>query len=153
MIDRVAHTGLSRKVDDDIGLILGKDPVNDGFIGHVAADEGKAAAGAFTLLREGTELFKAVLLEGDLVIIVHAVDADDMNVSPIQKSLAEKAADEPGSAGDKHCLVFKICHRRNIRSLIFIYVIIHQFHPNIKAKVRCLGGTGILIRRRQGRRK
>ena len=44
VIDRVAHTGLSRKVDDDIGFILGKYPVNNSFIGHVAADEGEAAA-------------------------------------------------------------------------------------------------------------
>ena len=107
VIDRVAHTGLSRKVDDDIGLILGKDAVNDGLISHVAADEGKAAAGAFTLLREGTELFKAVLLEGDLVIIVHAVDADNMGAFALQQRLAQKAADEPGSASDKDGFIYK----------------------------------------------
>ena len=59
MIDRIAHTGLSRKIDDNIRLIPGEDAVNAGLVGHIAADEGEAAAGAFTLPRESAELFKA----------------------------------------------------------------------------------------------
>ena len=60
-----------------------------------------------TLLREGTELFKAVLLEGDLVIIIHAVDADDMDAVAYQQRLAQKAADEPGSTGDEERSYFQ----------------------------------------------
>ena len=39
-----------------------------------------------------------------------------MDAFALQQRLAQKAADEPGSTGDEDSLIFKISHKRNVRS-------------------------------------
>ena len=39
-----------------------------------------------------------------------------MDAVALQQRLAQKAADEPGSTGDKDGFIFKVSHKINVRS-------------------------------------
>lgn len=41
--DTITHAGLCGKVDDDIRLVFGKNPLDQCFVGKVSFDEGSAA--------------------------------------------------------------------------------------------------------------
>ena len=73
-----------------------------------AADEGEAAAGARPLRGRFFQLFQAVLLQGDLVVVVHAVDAHHMHALVLlQKRLRQEGPDKPGRAGDQNGFVIQ----------------------------------------------
>ena len=80
VVDGIAHAGLGREVHNDVRRIVRKEPVQNGPVRHVAAHEAEAAAVARPLGGEAFQQPEAVLLERDLVVIVHAVDADDVDV-------------------------------------------------------------------------
>ena len=107
MVYGIAHTGLCGKVDDDIGLVFSKSRIGHSLVCHIAANKAESAACAFT---PGSQLFKhvqSVFLEGNFIIIVHAVNTDNMNILILLKQLGrEKCTNETGRTGDKDGLVF-----------------------------------------------
>ena len=102
--DAVADTGLGGEVDDDIELVFGEESVDEIAVGDVASDKGPGLSRRGSRraheLRDLLDFLKALLLEADVVVVVHVVDADDLGGGIIAKEeLDEVAADEAGGAG------------------------------------------------------
>ena len=94
VVDTVANAGLGGEVDDDVGLVLGKQLVDGGFVGEVALDESEVF--------EVFELVEAGSFEIGVVVRVEAVETDDFSVGIFcAEALGEVAADETGRAGDE----------------------------------------------------
>lgn len=110
--DRVAHTRLRRKIHDDLGLVLRENTVDQRLVCEVTLDESvfnRAGRGNFF------DLCKAVLLQRDVVVVIHTVEADDVPGREIaQKARNEVCANESGRAGDEDCFGIEcnilICH-------------------------------------------
>ena len=70
--DAVAHAGLGGQVDHDVRLVDLEQDLDHGFIGDIGLD--KREIGVFL------QLGQAGLLDADIVVVVHVVDADDGGV-------------------------------------------------------------------------
>lgn len=98
--DAVAHTGLGGEVDHYLGLVLGKEAVNQLLVGNVAFDKGE--------VRVLRQLGEALFLETHVVVVVHIVDSHYQRVIvALVYGFNQVGADEAGSAGDKDG--FHIC--------------------------------------------
>ena len=94
--DAVAHTGLGGQVDHDVRLVDLEQDLDHSFIGNIGLDKREVGE----LLQFG----QAGLLDADIVVVVHVVDADDGGVRlPGQQALGQVGADEAGGAGDENC--------------------------------------------------
>ena len=92
--DGVADACLCSQIDDDLGTILVEDAVDHLLVGDVTLDELIVALGFLGFARNDRQ---TEVLEGDVVVVVHIVDADDGGILYIfEESLHEVAADEPG---------------------------------------------------------
>ena len=99
--DAVAYAGLGSEVDDNSGLVLGKKAVDASLVGDVFLDEYPVATGGFYLCQ-------TFFLEVYVVIIVHRVDADDLNVFELfEEPHDEVAADKAGGSCHKYGLSFE----------------------------------------------
>lgn len=75
MGDRVADARLRREVHNYFGLVLLENVVDERLVREVALDEGvldRAGRGGFF------DLGKAILFQADVVVVVHAVKADEV---------------------------------------------------------------------------
>ena len=109
VVDGVAHARLGGKIHNDLGLIRGKERVQRGSVGQVSFDEAEAAARCSALLRHLRKQVEPVLFERDLIVIVHAVDADDVDplVLPQQRQ-REEGADKARRPCDQYRLIVQI---------------------------------------------
>ena len=111
MVDRIAHARLRGEVHHDVRLVLGKERVQNRLFRHVAAHEAEAAARPGPLRSQRLKPREAILLEGDLIVVVHAVDADHVDgIVLAQKGLRQKAADKARRAGDQNGFARKLIH-------------------------------------------
>ena len=92
--DRIAHPGLCAEVDDALEIVGGEGGDGGFVIGEVLADEGEARA---AVLREAGE---AGFLQARIVVVVHAIEADDL-VTAGEQAQRQAVADEAGGAGDE----------------------------------------------------
>jgi hypothetical protein len=90
--ERVAHPGLGGQVDHPAGAHLGEEPRHGGAVGEVDA--------LVAVARVPREARQARLLEGDVVVVVDHVEADD-GLAPLEQALGDVVADEAGGAGDE----------------------------------------------------
>ena len=95
----VADTGLGGEVHDNLGLILHENIVDKRLVREVALDKrvlDRACRGDFFNLGE------TVFLQADVVVVVHAVKADDMTAGKVVQQANDKVcADEAGGTGDE----------------------------------------------------
>ncbi len=100
MIDRIAHAGLRREMDDAVDLGMRPREAEQRLgIGEIEALEAEAA-----LARQGRE---PRLFQRDRIIVVDVIDADDV-FAALQKRRADMHADEAGRAGDENRHRFSI---------------------------------------------
>lgn len=95
---RVANAGLGGQVDDYLRLEFGEQTVNQGFVGDIAPDEAPGAPG----MRLGgfLDFGKAEVLDGRVVVVVEAVDAQDVDrFFTLEELQGEVGADESGRSG------------------------------------------------------
>gem|GEM_PF-3844699 len=83
----VANPGLRRQVDDARRCELAEGFRHFLTVGDVLADFGKPVPGG--------QPRKSCLLEGDIVIVVDVIDANDL-IAPVQKLVRHMGPDEPG---------------------------------------------------------
>ena len=96
--DGVPHPRLRRQIDDDIGMIGVEDVLDHLFVRDAAAEKDPFGSGS---LGESVQLPQAVLLQGDVVIVVDAVDADDrLGVMIFEELFDEVRPDKSGCSGD-----------------------------------------------------
>ena len=94
VVDAVANASLGGEVDDNVGLVLGKQLVDGGLISEVTFDESEVF--------EDFELVEAGSFEIGVVVRVEAVETDDFSVWIFcAEALGEVAADEAGRASDE----------------------------------------------------
>ena len=99
--DGVAHTGLGGEVDHDLWLVLLEGSVNERLVCQIALDEGE--------VRIGGQFAQAVFLQSDVIVIIYAVQANDLCIRNIpQQALGQVRADETGCAGDEYGFAFQI---------------------------------------------
>ena len=99
--DAVADAGLCCEVDNDAGLVFLEEAVDAGLVGDVVLDECPVPPHGF-YLRE------TFLLEVDVIVFVHGVDADDLDVLDVfEKPHHEVAADEAGGSGHENGFSFE----------------------------------------------
>ena len=97
--DGVADAGLRGEVDDDVGVVLVEDLVDEGPVSEVALDEGPGA--------EGFDFFQAGELDVDVVVVVDGVEADDSDCREVLEEALDKVeTDEAGCAGHEDGLAF-----------------------------------------------
>ena len=100
VVDAVPHTGLGRQVHHDLGVIVGKDLVDEGLVGDGATDEDVAGLCRLGRLLDAP---KAVLLQGGVIVVVHIVQTDNGAAGEIpQQPQHQKRPDEAGGAGDQN---------------------------------------------------
>lgn len=99
--DGVAHARLRRKVHNDARLELREQRVKRNLVGDVEPAEGESAS----VLGKHPE---PLLLERRVVVVRHAVRADDARVfHGVKDMLGKKASDESGRSRYENCLVGK----------------------------------------------
>ena len=89
--DRIAHARLRGEVDDDVELFRFKELEHERLVRHVALEEAVSVVPA--------EDVQPGILQVDVVVIVHAVEPDDL-VPLLQQTHSEMHPDKTGSAGD-----------------------------------------------------
>lgn len=90
--DAIADTSLGSEVDHNLRMVFGEDAVDEGAVGDVAADEGE---GRGTRLEGLFYFLEACFLEAHVVVVVHRVDADDMDViDGVEQLFGEVGSDE-----------------------------------------------------------
>ena len=103
VVDGIAHPGLRRQIDDDLRLIPVKQRGHGRSVGQIPAHEGEAAARRGARLSQLFQPPEPIFLERDLVIVVHAVDADDMHALVLlQQRLRQEGPDEARGARDQN---------------------------------------------------
>ena len=96
--DGVAHAGLCGEIDHDLRLVLLEGFVNERLVRQTALDEGE--------VQIGSQFAQAVFLQSDVVVIIYAVQADDLCIRNIpQQALGQVRADKAGCAGDEDRLL------------------------------------------------
>ena len=70
ILQGIANAGLGGQVDDLVELLVGKQLVHAGTVGHVELDEAEAG--------QRSQALQTALLERDFVVIVQIVEADDL---------------------------------------------------------------------------
>lgn len=99
--DAVSHACLGCKIDHELRLVLLKDSINERLVCQIALDEGE--------VRIGGQFAQAVFLQSDVVVIIYAVQADDLCIRNIpQQALGQIRADETGCAGDEDGSAFQV---------------------------------------------
>ena len=98
VLDAVAYAGLGGEVDDNVEVVLGKEGVDEGFVGEVAFDEGVLVLGM--LLGFLGDYFQPVVFEAGVVVGVEVIEADDFDgLLAFEEPEDEVGADEAGRAG------------------------------------------------------
>ena len=106
MVDGIPHAGLSRQVDHHRRTVLFKYPQEHLLVCNVPLQE-EMLHPAFS--RSNLNPGKAPLLQADLVIVVHAVQADHMPAGElVQQTDYQICPDEPGCARHQDRLIFQI---------------------------------------------
>ena len=93
--DGVAHARLRAQMDDAVEFQPVERGDEGGVVGEILPEEGEAVSAL------GREVGEAGFLQIDVVIVVHAIDADD-GVAARQQAGGEAVADETGGAGDEN---------------------------------------------------
>ena len=94
--DTVADSGLGGKVHHNLRLIVSEDLVNKGLICYISLDECK--------IRILFEFLQTLLLETDVVVIIHIVDSDNYRVViSLINGFHQIAADESGRSRNYYC--------------------------------------------------
>ena len=97
--DGVAYAGLRGHIHYNLGSKLAEKLVDERFVGDAPFHEPPRCLG----MRSGglADLGEAELLDGDVVIVVEVVDAEDADVGEVaQEAQYEVGANESGGAGD-----------------------------------------------------
>ena len=90
--DAIADTCLGGKVDNDIGRVFGEAILNERFVGDAAFDEDEP-----TGIGHGMDFCQTLLLQTNIVIVVHIVDAYNLSRGIfIKEQLNEVGTNEPG---------------------------------------------------------
>ena len=96
--NRVANASLSGKIYNDLGSILLKNTVNKCFICKIPLDKSVFDSATFRCL---FNLRKPVFLQAHVIVIVHAIKADDVTKREIsQKACYEIRTNKAGRTGD-----------------------------------------------------
>ncbi len=106
--DGVAHPSLGGEVDHKAEAMEGKELIESSRIGDIELLEGEGGV---------YELAESRFLEGDGVVVVEVVDADDL-MSLGEQGFGEVETDEAGTSGDQDGGVFlhgdSVLHRRSL---------------------------------------
>ena len=98
MVDAVPDACLRREIHDDVGLILFKNLRHQRLVGKIPSDKG-----VFILGFDPVKLAEAVFFQGNVVIVVHAVKADDRRAVEFQKQpLGKEKTDKPRGTRHKY---------------------------------------------------
>ena len=90
--DRIAHTGLCSKVYHHLWLVLAEEAVDSLLRGDIALDENVFDAFG----HQAIYFLEAPLLEADIIIIVHIIDANDgCIIQVLEQALHQVATNEP----------------------------------------------------------
>ena len=92
ILQRVAHAGLRGEIDHGVEVALFEQVFHDHAVGDVPVDEAEVG--------EGLELFQPREFQCGVVVVVQAVDADDV-VAAREQDLRDVHADESGCAGEQ----------------------------------------------------
>lgn len=105
MGDGIPHPGLRCQIDDDIGMISMKNILDHLLVRDVSAEKDPPG---IRRLRESIQLPQAIFLQGDVVIIVDAIDTDDrFRVIVFKELFDEVRSDKPRRPGDQNASVRK----------------------------------------------
>ena len=117
VLDAVAYAGLGGEVDDDVEVVLGKDFVDEGFVGEIAFDEGVLVLGM--LLGFLGDYFQPVVFEAGVVVGVEVVEADDFDgFLAFEEPEDQVGADEAGGAGNEN--IFHLVAFENVAGVNFV---------------------------------
>lgn len=95
VLDGVADASLSGEVHDEVEAVLGEQPLEQGGVGEVTADELEAPVAVGL-----AEHRQARVLDAGVVVAVEVVEADDDVVGGLEQSLHQERPNEAGGAGD-----------------------------------------------------
>lgn len=99
ILNAVAHTRLRSEVDNDVELMLGEEIIDQGLVGQIALNELVAYGWMLTAYR--FNLLQAVFLEGNVIVIIEVVKADDGAFPHIlQKAHHKVGTDETSRTGN-----------------------------------------------------
>ncbi len=100
ILDAIADTGLCGEVHHDVETVLGKEAVDQLLVGDASSDK-EVVALDIVLLATLVEHAQAVLLEGDIVVVVEVVETYDVQgLTALQQPQHQIGSYEPGGAGD-----------------------------------------------------
>ena len=103
MGDGIPHPGLRREIDDDVGMVRFKDVIDHLLIRDIAAEKDPLG---IRPLRESIQLLQVVFLQGDVVIVVDAIDPDNrFCVIVLEEHFNEIRPDKSRCPGDQNCFL------------------------------------------------
>ena len=100
----VAHAGLGCQVHYDVRVPGAENIFNAGLVCNISTDEM-----VFASFRQSCRFFQflqAVFLQGDVVVVVHVVYADDADAGNGKEPLHQVRSDKAGRAGNKYGFSF-----------------------------------------------
>ena len=103
MSNGIPHPRLRREIDDDVGMIRFKDVLDHLLVRDVAAQKDPLG---IRRLRENIQLLQTVFLQGDVIIVVDAIDPDDrFCVIILEELFNEIRSDKSGCTGNENCFL------------------------------------------------
>lgn len=104
--NRIANACLCREIDHNLRFIIGKNSFNQRPIGKIALD--KRPAAVRLCLRKLPDLRQTILLDGNIVIVVHVVQTDDLNaINAFEQFRHQIRANKSGRSRDEDRLAFQ----------------------------------------------
>lgn len=95
VLDGIADSRLGSEVHHDVEAVLGEQPLDEGGVAQVAANEGETAVGVDLSKHAQTRV-----LDTGVVVAVEVVKADNDIIGLLEQLLDEERADEASGSGD-----------------------------------------------------
>ena len=109
ILNGIPHAGLGGQVHHNVKLIIGKQLINQRFVGQVSLDETILAFGFFARAQNDRE---PVVLQGRVVVIIEIIQAHNVHGGTLKTLFQEPqhqiAANKSGTAGYQNLLHFPL---------------------------------------------
>lgn len=108
--DAVAHTGLGGKIHHDLGSVALKEGENQLSVCDIPTDKLPSTGGL--LLYQLCNATQAIFLEGDIVVVVHVIQTDNVDVFfGFQQAQDKVTANKACRSGNEDGFILKLlCH-------------------------------------------